>query len=941
MINVTHRMPTRAILFSDLHYSYETKDTCFEVLRFISNYASKKHARVYFLGDFWDHIYRRGTIPVDLLNEMIRFFKEEWAAVMTMIPGNHDYFDSAEKEHGLEAFKDINNIRVLDEPTLEDGILFLPFRKDHSLFKAIIDEAQPKLILGHLDIVGAKMNHSRVCTNGCDKDIFNVPTFSGHYHTASVYGNVHYIGSTYQIHLGEAGDKKQLTVINYKNGLIEDRIPIEFGRRHFKVKSLKDLPVEPRAGDRIVLETHEEPDAIQVKELKDHGIIVEHKKKIQMPIDVQPHSVYDDPIETLNTVYTIEDIDLLKIFKEDKILSELYDRRKKEKTLQMKRHVDFKTMTIHNFGPFMNTHVIDFEKGVTLFTGKYGNNSNGAGKSLCSSGALLWICSGKTDPRMGGTHMSNDVISMGQNSCHIILNGCINGKPFTICRNMTRQPKSHSLTFHVDGNDNGGNTINNTQTKIGKVLFGTKNVYDWLIKSVIWTQRHSPRFIDATDSNAKRELSSLMDLEWWNDVHNRVKDLCRLTNNDVFHEEKHLDHLKERLCDRLHVMKNLKEDAESWNIQQTLLIDEVQREHAEICKLIPTEHPEEFKDHETLCLKRTQLGDYQLYLKHPDISYLKPEELVKKWCLLASENDIINKQIDKLQTSGVCETCSRPIDPDELVEHITSLKNKLHDLSVVDKEIDDHLEAYKVKKIAQAEEEIAKLEPEVKELTEKKRIWQIYDKNKYKLQDILHRFGRLSKQKNPVNDKIDMIQSHLDNIKADMDITKAKYQRLQNYEKLMKKIRGWVGPHGIQLVFQLYTIRYLEHLIQDMMDDHKLKLKGDFNTNKIRKTYNGQKLSTMSGGEYQQLQVFSFLAYRQILGHVCEWSCNLMIFDEPDTFVDASGVKKMMHTIKDQTKDMCTIIISHTNSMHRDMTLFEHHVEIERDHNGSKKRKRT
>ena len=89
MINVTFHSPTRALLFSDLHYSYKTKDTCFEVLRFINKYAQENHCRVYFLGDFWDHIYRRGTVPVDLLNEMVRFFHKEWHCAMTMIPGNH------------------------------------------------------------------------------------------------------------------------------------------------------------------------------------------------------------------------------------------------------------------------------------------------------------------------------------------------------------------------------------------------------------------------------------------------------------------------------------------------------------------------------------------------------------------------------------------------------------------------------------------------------------------------------------------------------------------------------------------------------------------------------------------------------------------------------------------------------------------------------------
>ena len=96
----------------------------------------------------------------------------------------------------------------------------------------------------------------------------------------------------------------------------------------------------------------------------------------------------------------------------------------------------------------------------------------------------------------------------------------------------------------------------------------------------------------------------------------------------------------------------------------------------------------------------------------------------------------------------------------------------------------------------------------------------------------------------------------------------------------------------------------------------------------------------MSGGELQRLKIACFLAYRCILSEVMQWTSNLMIFDEPDTFVDASGVQQMLEMIKAESKDKCVFVISHTNSMHRDMGLFDQHVEIERDHKGSKKRKR-
>ena len=218
MITVTHRSPKRAILFSDLHYSHETEDVCFRVLDFIYEQAQENAAKIYFLGDFWDHVYRRGTLPVDLLNKMIRYFKTKWYIRTIMIPGNHDWYDSSETEHGLEAFQGINNITVLNKITEEDQQLFMPYCKDLTKIERAIQQTDAKVAFGHLDILGAKMNNTRVSTKGLKHSIFGIPVYTGHYHTPSRHGKVQYIGSPYQVHLGEAGDKKSLKIIDLYTG---------------------------------------------------------------------------------------------------------------------------------------------------------------------------------------------------------------------------------------------------------------------------------------------------------------------------------------------------------------------------------------------------------------------------------------------------------------------------------------------------------------------------------------------------------------------------------------------------------------------------------------------------------------------------------------------------------------------------------------------------
>ena len=106
------------LLFADLHCSIKTLDLCLDVLKDIHTRAIKMNTTVGFLGDFFDTVYRRGTIPVDMLNTLLDFFADEWKVEMIMIPGNHDYIDASETEHALEPFRYASNyIKISNKHT--------------------------------------------------------------------------------------------------------------------------------------------------------------------------------------------------------------------------------------------------------------------------------------------------------------------------------------------------------------------------------------------------------------------------------------------------------------------------------------------------------------------------------------------------------------------------------------------------------------------------------------------------------------------------------------------------------------------------------------------------------------------------------------------------------------------------------------------------------
>ena len=977
------RCPTRAILFSDLHYSHKTKDTCFKVLRFIHDQARKNGAVVYFLGDFWDHVYRRGTLPVDLLNEVVRFFKTEWLVALVMIPGNHDQFDADGKEHGLEMFKNIDRITVYDTPTFEKNQIFIPYTKDNQLIKDIMVEGVEKggkMVFAHLDVIGAQMNNTKVSTRGCSKDIFTIPTYSGHYHKPSKHGNVSYIGSPYQIHLGEAGDKKTLKMVDYTTGELIEEIPIDFGIRHYKLGVMDDIPEDIKANDRLVITSHNflaQNDA-RMNELRKKGVIVTIKepvvKKESTRIKIAPN---DDPSDAWNEymkatyMYAPDRKPANSAWEWFKTLPQVKDVWNKRASLQTitseLTDVVFEEMTICNFGPFSGIHKVDFNTGVHLVTGKYLNNSdadsNGVGKSLYTAGAFLWVCTGKTDPRFGSKNSSSkwnqltyDVISTGKTSAYVILNGKVNGKEFSLSRCMSceNNKKSHDLTFAVDGIGHNCNTISMTQKRIILNLFGSTeqdfNLYDFLTRTVVWSQRSVPCFLDLHDKTSRDELRKLVNIQFWWDIEIAFTRI----NIDVKQEKNSLKRKLESMVESIESLKTSveynkrKRDEDFKEALENIKTSEMElkRVQDELDKL------PDFSKNSCLTPYMNCKREYDEMqklidtLKHiisnVDECYQLPKEIQEERCRREASNALIQSTIDSMK-KGTCDVCHSTVTDDQYNTRMEELQKQIRPLYDVD--IDEMKREYL--KTAQD-----KLKNELYDIVEVKEDlkWFEHDKNQYtKWLELKEDKVRLKTYLDGIPDKTapkvisdanvqivtDMLEKKESELKGMKDI---HVKILTNYAKCVSLERH-LHRHGITSYILDNVSNRLEFMVNELLGSNYFEIERS-SSDRIVKKFKGSSMSLMSGGEHQKLKIATFLAYRKLIQEQCNWKCNLVIFDEPDTYVDASGLKAMMNMIKTESKDMCTMVISHSSSMHRDMDLFDNHIEIERDQNGSRKRKR-
>ncbi|CAM9204630.1 unnamed protein product, partial [Laminaria digitata] len=251
------------MVFSDLHVSPSSLDVTLQVLDRVNTEAMKRPAcGIAFLGDFW---HARGSLKVDLLVPIMNRLAT-WTRPVVMIPGNHDQVTLGGGMHALTplqfAFADPKQALVLSEPTLFLNALWIPHRRNNEAMTTLLgsEEARgARAIFCHVDIRGASMNDGVSSHSGIPRSAFpdGVPTFSGHFHKPHTIGDgfIRYVGSPYQTCLAESGQSKSLVVLDSEAWEEKATIPLDVGRRFFRVKG-EDQPLpdfgEASPGDRVV-----------------------------------------------------------------------------------------------------------------------------------------------------------------------------------------------------------------------------------------------------------------------------------------------------------------------------------------------------------------------------------------------------------------------------------------------------------------------------------------------------------------------------------------------------------------------------------------------------------------------------------------------------------------------------------------------------------------
>jgi len=208
------------------------------------------------LGDYYDH---RKNINFKALNQNRRMFLEplrDKGMTMDIIPGNHDVFHKNTNE--LCSLKELlgyytSNVNIFMKPTTVeyDGtpINFLPWinQENYTDYMKFV-KSTSGILMGHLELMGCDMMRGMKNETGMDPSVFRHfdTVYSGHFHTKSINGNVHYLGSQVEFTWSDSGDPKYFHVFNTET---REMIPVRNPNTIFEKILYDDKDEEFDAGD--------------------------------------------------------------------------------------------------------------------------------------------------------------------------------------------------------------------------------------------------------------------------------------------------------------------------------------------------------------------------------------------------------------------------------------------------------------------------------------------------------------------------------------------------------------------------------------------------------------------------------------------------------------------------------------------------------------------
>ena len=176
------------------------------------------------LGDTFDKRKSVNFNSLEAAKEMWFSPLEELGVTMTMLVGNHDiYYKNTLRVNAPNLLLgEYGNIQVIDGPSefnIGDlTILGIPWICDEnrSRVNELLEKSNAPLCVGHLEFNGFESHPGVVMDHGISMEPFKKfeKVLSGHFHSKSNKGNVHYLGNPYELYWNDYQSKRGFHILD-------------------------------------------------------------------------------------------------------------------------------------------------------------------------------------------------------------------------------------------------------------------------------------------------------------------------------------------------------------------------------------------------------------------------------------------------------------------------------------------------------------------------------------------------------------------------------------------------------------------------------------------------------------------------------------------------------------------------------------------------------
>lgn len=202
-------------MFTDIHFGRRSNSRIHnqDCIDFIAWFCRQirdagDYTHIAFLGDWFESRSAINIETMDYSYEALQTLDSLGLPIYFMV-GNHDLHRRTTRDvHSVRMFQELENIVVIDKPTVIDGCLFSPFLFEPEYSK-MLEYNDCYAWFGHFEFKNFVITgYNTLMDHGPDHKLFAGPKkiFSGHFHKRQVQDNVVYIGNVFAMDFGDASD---------------------------------------------------------------------------------------------------------------------------------------------------------------------------------------------------------------------------------------------------------------------------------------------------------------------------------------------------------------------------------------------------------------------------------------------------------------------------------------------------------------------------------------------------------------------------------------------------------------------------------------------------------------------------------------------------------------------------------------------------------------